>query len=287
MRPEKINGRKHSLFHCAANILIKLILLFFVVIALFPLGWMLISSVKPTSELFSVPPTVIVENPTIASYKRVLFESAIPRSFFNSLFITIVSTCITLILAILAGYGFARFRFRGNKTLSTALLFGQMMPAVVLLIPLYRIFSAIHFIDTYRVNILTNIAVNVPMAVLTLTGFISSIPRELDEAAMIDGCGRTKVLRHIIIPVIKPGIVTAGIFAFLNTWEEFMFAYNFTNSSKYKTLSIAVREFEGQFQIDWGAMMSAAVIISVPVLLLFLLCNKYFIKGITSGAVKG
>lgn len=287
MRPEMINGRKHSLFRCAANILIKLILLFFVVIALFPLGWMLISSVKPTSELFSVPPTVIVENPTIASYNRVLFESAIPRSFFNSLFITIVSTCITLILAILAGYGFSRFRFRGNKTLSTALLFGQMMPAVVLLIPLYRIFSAIHFIDTYRVNILTNIAVNVPMAVLTLTGFVSSIPRELDEAAMIDGCGRTKVLWHIIIPVIKPGIVTAGIFAFLNTWEEFMFAYNFTNSSKYKTLSIAVREFEGQFQIDWGAMMSAAVIISVPVLLLFFLCNKYFIKGITSGAVKG
>ena len=287
MHREKANSQKNRLRTKIASVLVKLVLLFFAVIALFPLAWMLISSIKPTRELFSVPPTVIVKNPTLDSYARVLFESPIPRSFLNSLFISVVATGITLLVAILAGYGFARFRFQGNKPLSTALLFGQMMPAVVLLVPLYRIFSAIGFIDTYRVNIVVNVAVSVPMAVLTLTGFISSIPRELDEAAMIDGCGRTKVLYHIILPVIKPGIVTAGIFAFLNTWEEFMFAYNFTNASKYKTLSIAVREFEGQFQIDWGAMMSAAVIISIPVLLLFLLCNKYFIKGITSGAVKG
>ena len=282
-----MNKKKYSFGEICLTVIGYIILLIAIVCALFPAVWMAISSVKPQSELFSIPPTFMVQNPTYDSYRRVIFETQIPRAFLNSVFIASATTFCAVIIGLLAGYGFARFRFRGNKVLSTALLFGQMMPAIVLLLPLYRIYSSIGFIDSYRVNILTDVATNMPMAVLTLTAFIRSIPRELDEAAMIDGTTRPRALFNIIAPAAMPGIVTVCIFTFLNTWEEFIYAFNFVNSSKYKTLAIAIKEFKGQFIIDWGGMMSAAMVISVPVLLIFLFCNKYFIKGLTSGAVKG
>lgn len=269
------------------NICAYVFLVICIAAALFPAIWMVLSSVKPTSELFVSPPRFFTELPTFSNFSRVLFETSIPRSFINSFFIAVITTGATLIISLLAGYGFSRFEFKGNKTLSASLLFGQMMPAIVLLLPLYKIYSRLNLIDTYQVNIISNIALNIPMAVMTLTAFLSGVPKELDEAGLIDGCNRLSALFQILVPVITPGIVTVCIYTFLNTWEEFIFAFNFTNSVKYKTLSIALKEFKGQFVIDWGGMMSAAVVISVPVLLIFLLCNKYFIKGITSGAVKG
>ncbi len=262
-------------------------LLVCIVAALFPAIWMVLSSVKPTSELFVSPPRFFTAFPTFSNFARVLFETSIPRSFVNSLLIATISMVSTLFISLLAGYGFSRFEFKGNKMLSGSLLFGQMMPAIVLLLPLYKIYSRVNLIDTYQVNIISNIALNIPMAVLTLTAFFAGVPKELDEAGLIDGCNRFSALFKILVPSISPGIVTVCIYTFLNTWEEFIFAFNFTNSAKYKTLSIALKEFKGQFIIDWGGMMSAAVVISVPVLFIFLLCNKYFIKGITSGAVKG
>lgn len=271
----------------AAAVLLYAILIVAIIFGIFPFIWMALSSVKPQGELFLTPPKFFTQNPTFESYYRVMFKTAIPWSFINSLIISISATGITIVVAMLAGYGFARFRLKGSKFLSSSLLFGQMMPAIVLLIPLYLIYSKIGFIDTYRVNILTNVAQNMPMAVLTLTAFIRSVPVEMDEAALIDGSTRNYALFKIITPLSAPGIVTVGIFAFLNTWEEFLYAFNFVNSAKFKTLTITLKEFKGQFIIDWGGLMSAAMFISLPVLLLFLFCNRYFIKGLVSGAVKG
>jgi multiple sugar transport system permease protein len=197
------------------------------------------------------------------------------------------TTICTLILSSLAAYGFARYQFIGATTISTSLLFGQMMPGVVVLLPLYMLYSHFGMIDSFRVLIISNLAINLPMGVLTLTQFIKNIPSDLDASAMIDGASSMAVLYRIIVPIISPGLVTVGIFSFLNTWEEYLFAFNFTHSSTYKTLPVSISEFKGQFVIDWGGMMSAAVIISVPVLFIFLLCSKYFIRGITEGAVKG
>lgn len=258
-----------------------------IVFALFPAIWMFVSSIKPSNEIFSLPPTFIANNPTFENYERVLFETDIPRAFLNSVLISSVTTACVILISVFAAYAFARFRFKGSKALSTGMLFGQMMPAVVLLIPLFKIYARLSLIDTYQVNIITNIAINLPMAVLTMTAFFRSIPKELDEAAMIDGCGRIRAIFKVLMPISTPGLVTVGIFTFLNTWEEFLFAFNFANSVKYKTLAVAIKDFKGQFIIDWGGMMSSAVVIAVPVLLVFLLCNKYFIKGITSGSVKG
>lgn len=263
------------------------VLLAAIVIALFPAIWMFVSSLKGAGEIFDLPPSFIVKNPTFENYRRVLFETSVPRAFLNSVFIASVTTGLAMLIGSFAAYGFARFTFRGSKFLSTSLLFGQMVPAVVLLVPLFKIYSSTGFIDTYRVNILTNLATNIPMAVLTMTAFFRSIPKDLDEAAMIDGCSRIGAMLRVVMPISTPGLVTIGIFTFLNTWEEFMFSFNFTNSARYKTLAVAIKDFKGQFIIDWGGMMSAAVVISVPVLLVFLFCNKYFIKGLTNGSVKG
>lgn len=258
-----------------------------VFVALFPAAWMFVSSLKGSNEIFDLPPTFVVKNPSFENYNRVLFETSVPRAFVNSLLIATVTTALVILVASFAAYGFARFVFKGNKALSTSLLFGQMMPAVVLLVPLFKIYAKIGFIDTYRVNIITNMAINIPMAVLTMTAFFRSIPKDLDEAGLIDGCSRIGAMFKVVMPNSSPGLVTIGIFTFINTWEEFMFSFNFTNSARYKTLAVAIKDFKGQFIIDWGGMMSAAVVISVPVLLVFLFCNKYFIKGITAGSVKG
>lgn len=148
--------------------------------ALFPAVWMVLSSIKPASELFISPPRFFTDNPTFSNFARVLFETSIPRSFLNSLMVALAATVFTLVVSLLAGFGFSRFEFKGSRTLSASLLFGQMMPAIVLLLPLYKIYSRIHLIDTYQVNIISNIALNVPMAVMTLTAFLSGVPRELD-----------------------------------------------------------------------------------------------------------
>lgn len=280
-------SRKSPLGRYGVPALATLVLLAAVVLALFPAVWMFISSLKDSNEIFSLPPTFLVESPSFDNYHRVMFETNVPRAFVNSMLISSLTTSIVILLSCFAAYAFARFVLPGGKALSTMLLFGQMMPAVVLLVPLFKIYSRLGLIDSYRVNVLTNVATNMPMAILTMTAFFRSIPAELDEAGMIDGCGRVGAMFRVVMPISAPGLVTTGIFAFLNTWEEFMFSMNFVNSARYKTLAVAIKDFKGQFIIDWGGMMSAAVVISVPVLAVFLFCNRYFIKGLTSGSVKG
>lgn len=264
-----------------------LILLVMIVFSVFPALWMFITSLKTPAENFTTPPKLIVEHPTFANYTRVLFDSQIPRAFLNSVVVTVCATALTLVVAILAGYGFSRYRFKGSRALSSGLLYGQMMPGVVIIIPLYMVFSKLQIIDTYLALIIADLAITIPMAVMMLRSFFQTIPKELEEAAKIDGCTGLGALFRIIIPVSLPGIIAVSVYAFLNIWEEFLFALNLTNSDTVRTLPISINNFSGEFVIDWGAMMSASMVVSIPVLLIFLLCNKFFVKGLSDGSVKG
>ncbi|MFH5181826.1 carbohydrate ABC transporter permease [Paenibacillus sp. TAB 01] len=264
-----------------------LILLVMIVFSVFPALWMFITSLKTPAENFTTPPKLIVEQPTFANYTRVLFDSQIPRAFLNSVVVTVCATALTLVVAILAGYGFSRYRFKGSRVLSSGLLYGQMMPGVVIIIPLYMVFSKLQIIDTYLALIIADLAITIPMAVMMLRSFFQTIPKELEEAAKIDGCTGLGALFRIIIPVSLPGIIAVSVYAFLNIWEEFLFALNLTNSDTVRTLPISINNFSGEFVIDWGAMMSASMVVSIPVLLIFLLCNKFFVKGLSDGSVKG
>lgn len=258
-----------------------------VVISVFPIVWMLDSSLKGSSEIYSSPPTFTIHEVTMENYVRVLFDSGIPRAFLNSVIVSVTATLTTLTLGCLAGYGFSRYRFKGRRMLYVELLYGQMMPAVVLIIPVYLVFSKIGLIDSYFSLILPDVAITVPLATLMLKSFFDGVPVELEDAARIDGASKLGILWKIIIPIAKPGLVSVAIYTFLSTWEEFIFALNLTNSSSIRTLPIAINMFKGEFIIDWGAIMSSGAVISLPVILLFVLCNKAFVKGLSEGGVKG
>lgn len=258
-----------------------------VVISVFPILWMFDSSLKGQSEIYSSPPTFTIHHVTLENYLRVIFESSIPRAFMNSLIISLSATLITVVLGCLAGYGFSRYRFKGKKAMYVGLLYGQMMPAVVLIIPIYLVFSKIGLMDSYFSLILPDVAITIPLATLMLKGFFDGVPYELEEAATLDGSSKMGILWKIVVPIARPGMISVAIYTFLVTWEEFIFALNLTNSEKIRTLPIAINMFKGEFIIDWGAIMASGAVISLPVILIFVLCNKVFVKGLAEGSVKG
>lgn len=263
------------------------LLILIAAIALFPILWLFDSSLKDQAEIYSANATFLIKNVTLKNYFRVLFDSNIPRSFLNSVIVSITATLLTVILSALSGYGFSRYKLKGGKLLFILLLYGQMMPAVVLIIPLYLMFSKMGLLDNYFALILPDMAITIPMATLMLRGFFNGVPVDIEEAAQIDGDSKLGTLLHIVVPIAKPGLLSVAIYTFLTTWEEFLFALNLTNSAKIRTLPIAVKMFIGEFVIDWGAIMSSGAIIAFPVIMLFLLCNKVFVKGLSDGGVKG
>ncbi len=274
---------KHGILKIVSYALLILI----VFIAIFPILWLFDSSLKNQTEIYTAKATFLIKDITIDNYIRVLFESKIPRSFINSIIVSITATFLTVTLSTLSGYGFSRYKFKHGKLLFIGLLYGQMMPAVVLIIPLYLMFSKIGLLDNYFALILPDMAITIPMATLMLRGFFNGVSVEIEEAAQIDGDTKLGTLLHIVIPIAKPGLFSVAIYTFLTTWEEFLFALNLTNSAKIRTLPIAINMFMGEFVIDWGAIMSSGAIIALPVILLFLCCNKVFVKGLADGGVKG
>ncbi len=256
-------------------------------VSTFPAIWMLSTSIKSITELYDTPPEIIPDMPTLANYVSVLQNEKMYYAFFNSVIVTACVVSLTLLLSVLAGYGLARYTFKGSKAIKVGLLFGQMIPGVVIIIPLYFLFAQIELLDTLFALVISDMALTIPMGVIMLSSFFAGIPRELEEAAKIDGCTGLGALFRVIIPIAKPGLVSVGIYTFIHAWEEFLFALNLTMSSKTRTLPIAISMFSGEFTVDWGATMAASAVVALPVLLIFLLCNKYFVKGLADGAVKG
>lgn len=263
------------------------ILLVMIAVSVFPAIWMLSTSIKSVTELYTIPPVVIPTSPTANNYIKVLQDSKMYMAFFNSVVITISVVLLTLLLSVLAGYGLARFQFKGSGILKVGLLFGQMVPGVVIIIPLYFLFSKTGLLDTRISLVIADMALTIPMGVIMLSSFFAGIPRQIEEAAKIDGCTGFSALFRVVLPMARPGLTSVAIYTFINVWEEFLFALNLTSSSNMRTLPIAISMFSGEFSVDWGATMAAAAVVALPVLLLFLLCNRYFVQGLTDGAVKG
>ena len=271
----------------AVNILIYAILLLMIVVAVFPAIWMISTSIKDVTELFDMPPEIIPDHPTFGNYLKVLGNSKMFRAFFNSAFITACVVLLTLFFSVLAGYGLARYQVKGHGLMKVALLFGQMVPGVVIIIPLYSVFTKLGLLDTHFSMIVADMALTIPMGVIMLSSFFEGVPKELEEAAKIDGTTGFGALFLVVMPIAKPGLISVAIYTFINAWEEFLFAMNLSMSTKTRTLPIAINAFAGEFAVDWGATMAAAALVALPVLALFLLCNRYFVQGLSDGAVKG
>ena len=274
-----------------ANILWQIftymILLLVLVVAVFPGIWMISTAIKTPMEQFVNPPRIIPENPIIDNFIRVFNTPVMFTAFVNSVLITASVVAITLLISILAGFGFSRFKFRGSGTLKIMLLFGQMIPGVVLIIPLYFMFVGWGLLDTQLSLVIANLALAIPMGVIMLGSFFDTIPRELEDAAKIDGCTGLSALFRVVVPIAKPGLIAVAIYTYINSWEEFLFALNLSISASTRTLPIAIHMFAGEFTVDWGATMAASTVVALPVLLIFLTCNKYFVRGLSEGAVKG
>ncbi|MEQ1954499.1 carbohydrate ABC transporter permease [Mesorhizobium sp. CN2-181] len=258
-----------------------------VFVCLFPFWWMALSSVKTLRELYTIPPIWWPEAPTWDNYRKVLFESNIPRYFLNSLVISIGATALALVLAVFASYGFARFNFKGKPLLQSFVLVGQLLPTAAIIVPLFITLRVLGLVNTYWGLILVYMIITLPLSVWMLTSYFKAIPVELEEAAIIDGASRLGCLLRITLPLSLPAIVSVLVYAFVTTWNEFIFALCFATDSSVKTLPIGLAEFSTEFNTDWGAVMAASVVMTLPIALLFLSMQRLFIGGLTAGATKG
>jgi len=258
-----------------------------VIASLFPFVWMALSSIKTLRELYTVPPSWVPAAPTLSNYVKVLLESNIPRYFVNSVVIAGGATLVALAFAIPAAYGFARFSFRGKRFWQASILAGQMLPTAAIIVPLFIVLRVLGLLNTYAGLILVYLILTLPLCVWMLVGYLRAIPVELEEAAIIDGAGRIAVLRRVVLPLALPGIIAVMVYSFVTAWNEFIFALCFALDSRVKTLPIGLAEFSTEFNTDWGAVMAASMIMTLPIVLAFLVMQRSFVTGLMSGATKG
>lgn len=287
-------GRIQALLGPAMFYLLVFLLLFAV---LAPFAWMVISSISPPSELASTPPHWWPENPTLARYRALIFGASegqsLPiaadrfvKALTSSLIISTAVTVICIIAGSGAAYALVRLPVPGRQNFLLGMLAAQMMPVVVIIIPLYLVMQTLNWMDTWHGMILLYSGFMLPTVIWIMHGYFQTLPEELEEAAMIDGCNRWEALLRVVLPISGPGLVAVAAFAFLYTWNEFFMALIFT-ASRTKTITVIVTEFSTQAGIDYGLMMTGGVIGSIPPLIIALLLQRYIVAGLTAGSVKG
>ncbi len=264
------------------------ILLGFALFCLTPVIWMLDTALKPVDEIRTIDPHLLIAHPTLAHFATVLLDTHFSLYFRNSVIVAVGTTLIALFVAIFSGYALSRFPGHDVvRAVSKMLVVSQMVPGVLLLVPLYIMIRSLGLLDTFPALILAYTTFMVPLCALMLRGFFDGIPRELEEAAELDGCSRLSMLIRIILPLSLPGLLATGLFAFVNAWNEFMFAYVLTNSDSHRTLTPGIMLFKGLYMTDWGGLMAASVLAVLPVALVFTWLQRFLVQGLTTGAVKG
>jgi multiple sugar transport system permease protein len=264
-------------------------LLAFIILTLFPFYWMLIASLKPNNELYNLRIFPFwVFRPTLQHYTYLFTNTLYATWLMNTLIISIASTAISLIFGILAGYALARLRFYGAGFLGVAIFVSYLVPQTLLFIPMFDVIKTFNIGDTYWALILTYPTFLIPFCTALLMGYFKSIPRELEESALIDGSSRLRALFEIVLPLAMPGILSAGIFAFTLSWNEFIYALVFITTTPMKTLPVGVvNELIRGDVFFWGSLMAGALLGSVPVALIYSFFVEYYVAGLTAGAVKG
>ena len=252
----------------------------------FPVFWMLINSFKPNSEIFQFPPRIISENFSWAAYNAILEDPVKVRFFINSYTVSISVVILTSLVAILAAYTLSRFQFPGKNFLNTVILCLQAVPPITLMIPYFSLMVTLKLYNTYQGLILTHMVFTLPYAIIMLTGYFNTLPRELDEAVKIDGGSASTTLWKILVPLSKPGIVSVGIYTFMISWNEYLFALTLTRTEEMRTVPIGIQLLMGQHAYEWNEMMSMSILGTIPVLVLFLFFQRYFLGGLTAGAIK-
>lgn len=262
-------------------------LIIFAFIQIYPLFWLFEFSLKDNSEIFGGNIAGLPEHWRFENYVTAFFNANVIRYFFNSVIVTGVTIVITLIISAMSAYAITRMIWRGRETTLKIILMGMMVPIHAALLPLFIILSKAHLLNSYWSLIIPYVAFGLPMAVFLFTSFMESLPRELEEAAAIDGCGIYQIFWKIIFPLIRPAIATVSIFTFISSWNELMFAVTFINKAEYKTLTVGIMSMVGAYTTKWGEIGAGLMIATIPTVIMYLLLSEQVQKSLVAGAVKG
>lgn len=257
------------------------------IIETFPIYWLLVSSLKNEAEIIQATPTFVPSAFTLENYRYLIFESEFMMFMRNSVIVSMATMLIVTVLAVCATYSIVRFRFPGRKLANRMILLTYLLPGALLFVPMFQLTQKFGLYDNIVSLIIVNVSFCAPFATFLLKSFFASLPAALEEAALIDGCSRLQVLWRIIIPLTKPGIATVGIYAFLTSWGEYMFAAVLTTSQTSKTLPVGLASWMAMYSVDWGSLTTGAILVTLPVLALFAFMGRSFVQGLTAGAVKG
>lgn len=259
-----------------------------VLLIAFPLLWMIITSVKPQTELFRIPPTWVPETITFEHYWRLLTETPFLIYFKNSVVLATTTTVFVVALGTLGAYSLVRFNYRGRETLAMLVLFTYLLPSVVLIIPLYLMMVAIGLSNTLMSLILAHTTFALPYALWLLRSFMEGIPEDLESAALVDGASRMGAFRDIILPQLLPGIISTAVFTFILSWNEYLYALVLVNSDSVAPLTTGVMSMLiSAFNIEWSLLMAASVMMSLPLIVVFAFLQSYLTSGFGAGGVKG
>lgn len=253
----------------------------------FPLIWMIMSSLKPSVELFKMPPQIFPKKPTFIWYKNAFGDSTVVRYFFNSFIVAISTMLIDMVIATLGAYSLARFSYRGRRLIMMSVLSAYCLPPIMLMIPLYRIIATLGLNASYLGVIIGHTTFTLPFSVWLLIPFFQKVPKEIEEAAIMDGAPPFNIFITIILPLCIPGILSTGIMVFILSWNEYLLSSVLIISDTMKTLTVGLANYISSTEIDWGTIMALGTSTTLPIVILFSTIQKYFVEGLTAGALKG
>ena len=276
---EKYSFRKHKA-------LVILALVPGALFAGFPALWMFSNSFKNNSEIFAYPPKFISKSFSFSAYSAIFKDPEKIRFFINSYSIAAAVTILTLLVSIPAAYTFSRFDFKFKRILNGVILSLQAIPPITLMIPYFALIVKLHIYNSYQGLVLTYMVFTLPYAIIMLTGYLNTLPRDLDEAVKIDGGSAMTTLWRVLVPIAVPGIVTVGIYNFMICWNEFLFALTLTKTNEMRTVPVGIQLLMGQHAYKWNEMMAMSALGCLPILILFLFFQRFFVGGLTSGSVK-
>ncbi|WP_295839228.1 carbohydrate ABC transporter permease [uncultured Microbacterium sp.] len=269
-----------------AKVGVLLGLLLGAVFAAGPVLWMLSSSFKSNTQIFELPPRLITDTFSFDAYVSIFTNPETVRFFINSYVVAGAVTILTLLVAIQAAYAFSRFEFRGKRIVNVIIVSVQAVPPITLLIPYFGLMVGLGLYNTYPGLIFTYMVFTLPYAIIMMTGYFNTLPKELDEAVRVDGAGSFTALWRVLVPISIPGIVSVGIYTFMIAWNEFLFALTLTRTIDMRTVPIGIQLLMGQHSYEWNQIMAMSILGSIPVLVLFLFFQRFFISGLTAGSVK-
>jgi multiple sugar transport system permease protein len=275
-----IEGRRRLL-----NVAIYGLLVLAILIMCFPIAWMLSVSVRPNGEVMKIPPDWLPQVFTLEGYKKIFENTKYLFVFANTCFVALVVTILSLSLGSTAAYALARFKFIGHRAVLMFLITTQMFPLVLLCIPYFRIFITLGLYDSLTALIITYLTFTLPFCILMLRSYFLNIPRDMEEAAMVDGCTRPGAIYRILLPMSYPAFIGAGLYTFLLAWNEFLFAVVLIESWEKRVLTIAIYSLLAEFVTDWNTMMAFSVLASLPLVVAFIFLQKYMVQGMTGGAL--